>query len=79
MEPDLVLVGFVVGLDYENPYLNPYKTFQQWKHHKGESATHLCNDFETKNAMIAFSHSDYSDAWRLITSPLLPCVVFNLM
>jgi len=37
MEPDLVLVGFVVGLDYENPYLNPYKTFQQWKHHKDVS------------------------------------------
>ena len=36
MDPDLVLVGFVVGLDYKNPYLNPYKTFQQWKHHKGE-------------------------------------------
>ena len=28
MEPDLVLVGMVVGLDYKNPYLNPYKEFQ---------------------------------------------------
>jgi electron-transferring-flavoprotein dehydrogenase len=25
MEPNLVLVGMVVGLDYKNPYLNPYK------------------------------------------------------
>jgi len=33
MEPDLVLVGMVVGLDYKNPYLNPYKEFQRWKHH----------------------------------------------
>eukprot|EP00939_MAST-03C_sp_MAST-3C-sp1_P002020 g2020.t1 len=33
MKPNLVLAGFVVGLDYENPYLNPYQTFQQWKHH----------------------------------------------
>lgn len=33
MEPDLVLVGFVVGLDYQNPYLNPYKEFQRFKHH----------------------------------------------
>lgn len=32
-DPDLVLVGFVVGLDYENPYLNPYKEFQRWKTH----------------------------------------------
>ncbi|KAI7900555.1 uncharacterized protein BX663DRAFT_516851 [Cokeromyces recurvatus] len=29
----LVAVGYVVGLDYSNPYLNPYKTFQQFKHH----------------------------------------------
>ena len=24
MEPDLVLIGFVVGLDYPNPYMSPY-------------------------------------------------------
>merc|ERR1712232_802534 len=30
---NLVSVGFVVGLDYHNPYLNPYKEFQRWKHH----------------------------------------------
>lgn len=29
----LVAVGLVVGLDYQNPYLSPYKTFQQFKHH----------------------------------------------
>ena len=29
MAPDLVLVGFVVGLDYKNPYLNPYQEFQR--------------------------------------------------
>jgi electron-transferring-flavoprotein dehydrogenase len=33
MAPDLVLLGLVVGLDYPNPYLNPYKEFQRWKHH----------------------------------------------
>ncbi|CAM9588802.1 unnamed protein product [Discosporangium mesarthrocarpum] len=31
--PDLVLVGLVVGLDYQNPLLNPYKEFQRFKHH----------------------------------------------
>jgi electron-transferring-flavoprotein dehydrogenase len=40
MKPNLVLVGFVVGLDYENPYLNPYLGFQQWKHHP-DVAKHL--------------------------------------
>lgn len=29
----LVAVGLVVGLDYKNPYLNPYKEFQRFKHH----------------------------------------------
>mmetsp|Transcript_26385 Transcript_26385/g.84938 ORF Transcript_26385/g.84938 Transcript_26385/m.84938 type:complete len:396 (-) Transcript_26385:147-1334(-) len=33
MKPNQVLVGFVIGLDYENPYLNPYMEFQRWKHH----------------------------------------------
>ena len=32
-EPDLVLCGLVVGLDYPNPYLNPYEEFQRWKTH----------------------------------------------
>lgn len=39
-EPDLVLIGLVVGLDYENPYLDPYKEFQRWKTHP-EIAKHL--------------------------------------
>jgi electron-transferring-flavoprotein dehydrogenase len=30
---NLVSAGFVIGLDYSNPYMDPYKTFQQWKHH----------------------------------------------
>lgn len=31
--PNLILVGLVVGLDYANPYLNPYQEFQKWKTH----------------------------------------------
>jgi len=31
---NLVSTGFVIGLDYKNPYLNPYKEFQRWKHHE---------------------------------------------
>jgi len=33
MKPNLVLVGMVVGLDYPNPYVNPYNELQQFKHH----------------------------------------------
>jgi electron-transferring-flavoprotein dehydrogenase len=40
MEPNFVLVGLVVGLDYKNPYLNPYKEFQRWKQHP-DIAAHL--------------------------------------
>lgn len=32
-EDNLVAVGFVIGLDYKNPYLHPFKTFQQFKTH----------------------------------------------
>ena len=33
MENNLVSVGFVVGLAYENPYLSPYEEFQRYKLH----------------------------------------------
>jgi len=33
MERNLVSVGFVVGLAYANPYLNPYEEFQRYKTH----------------------------------------------
>lgn len=29
----LAAVGFVIALDYKNPYLNPYQEFQRWKTH----------------------------------------------
>jgi electron-transferring-flavoprotein dehydrogenase len=32
-EKNLLAVGFVVGLDYQNPYLNPYEEFQRLKTH----------------------------------------------
>jgi electron-transferring-flavoprotein dehydrogenase len=32
-ENNQVAVGFVVGLDYENPYLSPYEEFQRFKTH----------------------------------------------
>jgi electron-transferring-flavoprotein dehydrogenase len=29
----LISVGFVMGLDYSNPYISPYQEFQRFKHH----------------------------------------------
>jgi electron-transferring-flavoprotein dehydrogenase len=33
MENNLVAIGFVVGLGYQNPYLHPYEEFQRYKTH----------------------------------------------
>ncbi len=33
LENNLVAVGFVVGLDYRNPWLSPYEEFQRYKTH----------------------------------------------
>ena len=33
LDPNLVAVGFVVGLDYKNPYLSPFEEFQRFKLH----------------------------------------------
>lgn len=33
LRPDLISIGFVVGLDYENPYLSPFEEFQRFKQH----------------------------------------------
>ncbi len=33
MEDNLVSIGFVVHLNYQNPYLYPYMEFQRFKHH----------------------------------------------
>ena len=33
MEPNYIVCGFVIGLNYANPFLNTYKEFQRWKHH----------------------------------------------
>ena len=33
LENNLVAIGFVVGLDYKNPWLSPYEEFQRFKTH----------------------------------------------
>lgn len=41
----LIAVGFVVGLDYKNPYLSPYREFQRYKLHPA-----LRHYFESPNS-----------------------------
>ena len=33
LDKNKISIGFVVGLDYKNPYLSPYMEFQRFKHH----------------------------------------------
>ena len=33
MEDEMISLGIVVGLDYENPYISPFKELQRIKHH----------------------------------------------
>lgn len=33
LEDNMISIGFVVGLDYQNPYLNPYEEMQRFKLH----------------------------------------------
>ncbi len=33
MSAGCLMPRYVVALDYQNPYLNPYQEFQQWKQH----------------------------------------------
>jgi flavin-dependent dehydrogenase/ferredoxin-like protein FixX len=74
MEPNLVLIGMVVGLDYENPYLNPYKEFQRWKHHPAVS-THLeggeCISYGARALNEGGFHSipKHTLGWPLQSSP----------
>ena len=62
MEPDLILVGVVVGLDYKNPYLNPYKEFQVrlyvWYIHSG----HTCSTFIP---IILRNSNCYVNVWSM--------------
>ena len=33
LEDGQVALGFIVALNYDNPYLSPFEEFQRWKHH----------------------------------------------
>jgi electron-transferring-flavoprotein dehydrogenase len=33
LEAGQVALGFIVALNYDNPYLSPFEEFQRWKHH----------------------------------------------
>lgn len=34
LDDNLVHLGMILGLDYKNPYINPYEELQRFKTHK---------------------------------------------
>lgn len=56
--PNLIHLGFVVGLDYKNPHLNPYQEFQRWKTH-AEVSKHLKNGKCIKYGARALNEGGY--------------------
>ncbi len=48
MEDNLVSIGFVVHLNYENPWLSPFEEFQRFKHHP------LIKDFLEGGKRVAY-------------------------
>lgn len=52
LENNQIVVGYVVGLSYENPYLSPYEEFQRYKTHP--AIRHFFEGDPTKTRRIAY-------------------------
>ncbi len=62
-----VSIGYVIGLDYENPYLNPYEIFQQFKLHP------LCKHLLKKGQRIAYGARALTEGgWQSLPQLELP-------
>lgn len=66
-ENNLVEIGFVVGLDYQNPYLNPYEEFQRFKTHPAIS------QFLEKGKRIAYGARALNEGgWQSLPKLTVP-------
>jgi len=68
LEPNLVLCGLVIGLDYKNPYINPYLERQRWKTHpaiklhlEGGTCVSMLHACSTRSAIIHFQSSLFQE------------------
>jgi electron-transferring-flavoprotein dehydrogenase len=67
LENNQVYVGFVVHLNYENPYLRPYMEFQRFKHHP------LIADVLTGGKRVAYGARAISEGgWQSIPKLTFP-------
>jgi electron-transferring-flavoprotein dehydrogenase len=56
-----VALGFVVALDYENPYLSPYEEFQRWKTHPA-----ICAEIEGGKRISYGARAINEGGWQSI-------------
>jgi electron-transferring-flavoprotein dehydrogenase len=68
LESNQVAVGFVVGLDYRNPYLSPYEEFQRFKTHPAIRET-----FEGGRRICYGARALNEGGWQSIPKLVFPC------
>ncbi len=67
LEKNQVVVGFVVGLDYRNPYLDPYEELQQFKTHPT-----ICQTFKGGRRLAYGARSLNEGGWQSIPDLSFP-------
>ena len=67
LEKNQVAVGFVVGLDYRNPYLDPYEELQQFKTHSA-----ICETFKGGRRLAYGARSLNEGGWQSIPDLSFP-------
>ena len=67
LEANKIYVGFVVGLDYEDPRLAPFEAFQQFKHHPSVRAL-----LEGGEILAAGARSIAAGGWQSIPKLEMP-------
>lgn len=67
LDKNLVSVGFVIGLDYKNPYLSPYDEFQRFKTHPK-----IRNIFDGGRRISYGARALNEGGWQSLPKPVFP-------
>ncbi len=67
LDKDRVAVGFVVGLDYADPRLDPFEVFQQYKHHPS-----IARLLEGGEVVAAGDRSLVEGGWQSLPTTEMP-------
>lgn len=70
LKDNMVSVGYVVGLDYQNPYLNPYQEFQRFKTHPA-----IAPLFEGARRVAYGARAINEGGWQSIPQLVMPGAV----